>query len=693
MPRSKLQSADAEIVESRGRCAPFPTDHPMPSPLLISVLIMTMSSMSHAADRPDAPDTSAKPPELIPLEVLFGNPTRTQGRIAPTGDYLSWLAPSHEGVLNVWVQPADSSGEPRQITDDTVRGIRFHGWSQDGKRVFYLQDQGGDENWHLYAVDLAGGETRDLTPFEGVRAENLITDPEHPQEVLIGLNKRDPSVFDMYRVDLASGEVTLDTENPGDVVGWLTDADFRIRAAEAKDPESGADIVRVRDSENAEWRELIRFPFGENGGAYGFDESGDTLFVSSSLESDTTRLIALDARTGKEQRELAKDPKSDVAGVIVHPTEHRVQAVEFDYLKPEWTLLDDSLKPDFDYLRGVARGELIIADRTLADDRWIVAFQPDDGPTSYYLYRRAGDDGQRQAELLFVTRPELAEYPLTNMQPVEIPARDGLTLPSYLTLPVQVDGSKPAAPLPMVLLVHGGPWARDHWGYDAQAQWLANRGYAVLQVNFRGSTGFGKAFLNAGNEEWGVGAMQHDLTDATRWAIEQGITDPERVCIMGGSYGGYATLAGLTFTPNLYTCGVDIVGPSHIKTLFESIPPYWAPAKKELVLRVGDVENDPALNKRISPLYHVDNIDDPLMVLQGANDPRVKIAESNQIVEAMRAKDLPVTYIVFPDEGHGFARPENRLDAFARIERFLASHLGGRAEPEQTIEGSTAEVR
>jgi dipeptidyl aminopeptidase/acylaminoacyl peptidase len=662
-------------------------------PALTTILLMSTASTTPA----DPGSTPDELPPLIPLEVLFGNPTRTQARIAPTGEYLSWLAPSDDGVLNVWVQPADGPAvdrpAPRQITDDTVRGIRFHGWSEDGKRVFYLQDEGGDENWHLYAVDADGGETRDLTPFEGVRAENLITDPEHPVEVLIGLNKRDPSVFDMYRIDLPTGEITLDTENPGDVLGWLTDADFRIRAAEAKDPETGDDIIRVRDDDEAGWRDLIRFPFGENGGAYGFNKSGDTLFITSSLASDTTRLLAVDPRTGEVQRELAEDPKSDVSGVIVHPTEHRIQAVEFDYLKPEWTLLDDSLKPDFEYLRGVARGEIVVADRTLADDRWIVAFQPDDGPTSYYLYRRADNGTERSAELLFVTRPELNDYQLTKMQPVEITARDGLTLPGYLTMPTNVDGARPSKPLPMVLLVHGGPWARDHWGYDAQAQWLANRGYAVLQVNFRGSTGFGKAFLNAGNNEWGIGAMQHDLSDATRWAIDEGIADPERVCIMGGSYGGYATLAGLTFTPDLYTCGVDIVGPSHIKTLFESIPPYWAPAKKELVLRVGDVENDPELNRRISPLFHVDKIDDPLMVLQGANDPRVKIAESDQIVNAMREKDLPVTYIVFTDEGHGFARPENRLDANARIERFLAEQLGGRAEPAHSIKGSTAEAR
>jgi dipeptidyl aminopeptidase/acylaminoacyl peptidase len=660
--------------------------------LLLAALLLAAASFVHAAGSATESTGAAEPP-LIPLEVLFGNPTRAQARIAPTGEHLSWLAPSADGVLNVWVQPVDRSAEPRQITDDKVRGIRFHGWSWDGKRVFYLQDQGGDENWHLYAVDLDGGGTRDLTPFEGVRAENLTTDPEHPGEVLIGLNKRDPSVFDMYRIDLASGEVTLDTENPGDVLGWLTDADFRIRAAEAKDPETGDDIVRVRDGADAPWRELLRFPFGENGSAFGFDKAGDTLFITSSLGSDTTRLLAVDAKTGETRQTLAQDPKSDVAGVIVHPTEHRIQAVEFDYLKPEWRLLDDSLKPDFAYLRGVADGEIIIADRTLADERWIVAFQPDDGPMSYYLYRRGADGTEPTAELLFVTRPELKDYRLTNMQPVEISARDGLTLPGYLSLPAGIEGARPPKPLPMVLLVHGGPWARDQWGYDPQAQWLANRGYAVLQVNFRGSTGFGKAFLNAGNNQWGVGAMQHDLTDAVQWAIEQDITAPGRVCIMGASYGGYAALAGLAFTPDLYACGVDIVGPSNIRTLFESIPPYWAPAKKELVLRVGDVENDAELNRRLSPLFHVDRIDDPLMVLQGANDPRVKIAESDQIVTAMRAKDLPVTYVVFPDEGHGFARPENRLDANARIERFLAEHLGGQAEPEQAIEGSTAEVR
>lgn len=669
--------------------------------LLIGAFVMTMNFTQPvgAGDAETASGTSAPAdgassaeaeadsalPRLIPREVLFGNPTRTQARLSPDGSHLSWLAPSDDGVLNVWVQPTDRSKPPRQITKDQKRGIRRYGWSEDGSQVLYLQDVGGDENWHLYAAPFEDGDIRDLTPFEGVRAQNLMTDPDHPNELLVGLNRRDPSVFDMYRITLDSGKVELDTENPGDVVSWLTDAEFRIRAAEASDPQTGDSIVRVRDAEDRPWRELVRFPFGENGGALAFDADGDGLYALSSLGSDTTRLVKLDIKTGKVSAELAKHDKADIGSVLMHPTEHRVQAVELDYLRPEWRVIDAAIADDLAYLDRLSDGTVSVVSRTLSDDRWVLADQTDDGPTTYYLYTRE----PRAVERLFVTRPELAEYQLAEMQPKLITARDGLTLPAYLTLPPGSAGKR----LPMVLLVHGGPWARDHWGYDAQAQWLANRGYAVLQVNFRGSTGFGKSFLNAGNEEWGVGDMQHDLTDSVRWAIDEGIADPERVCIFGGSYGGYATLAGLTFTPDLYACGVDIVGPSNILTLFNSIPPYWAPMKKQLVKRVGDVENDPELNRRISPLFHADEIDVPLMVLQGANDPRVKIAEADQIVAAMRANELPVTYIVFPDEGHGFARPENRLDANARIETFLAQHLGGRAEPVTAIEGSSAEER
>jgi len=371
--------------------------------------------------------------------------------------------------------------------------------------------------------------------------------------------------------------------------------------------------------------------------------------------------------------------------VMVHPDTRAVQAVGFNYARNEWTVLDPAIEKDFKALAALHRGDFGVVSRTRADDRWIVAYTVDNGPVAWYAWDRA----KQQGELLFVNQPELERYTLATMEVVVIKARDGMDLVSYLTLPVGVEHRN----LPLVLNVHGGPWARDGWGYRPEAQWLANRGYAVLQVNFRGSTGFGKRFLNAGNLEWGVGAMQHDLTDAVAWAVGKGIADPKRVCIYGGSYGGYATLAGLTFTPELYACGVDIVGPSNVRTLLAAIPPYWAPMRATFRLRVGDVENDEDLNRRISPFFHAGNVRAPLIIAQGANDPRVNIKESDQMVEAMRARELPVTYVVYPDEGHGFARPENRLDFYGRVDEFLAKHLQGRAEPWREVAGATAELR
>lgn len=362
-----------------------------------------------------------------------------------------------------------------------------------------------------------------------------------------------------------------------------------------------------------------------------------------------------------------------------------MQAVGRHHLRNEWLVLDPAVRADFKILAAARPGEFYLTSRDRADQNWILTYQTDDGPVAWCAYNR----DSKSVELLFVNRPELEHLPLAHREPVVLKARDGMDLVSYLTLPLGVVPRH----LPLVLNVHGGPWGRDYWGFDPEAQWLANRGYAVLQVNFRASTGFGKKFLNAGNGQWGVGAMQHDLTDAVNWAIEKEIADPEKISIYGGSYGGYAALAGLAFTPELYACGVDIVGPSNLKTLLESIPPYWAPVKKDFVLRMGDVERDEELNRRLSPLFHADKIRAPLIIAQGANDPRVNIRESTQMVDALRRRKLDVTYIVYPDEGHGFARPENRLDFYGRVEAFLAQHLGGRAEAWRAIEGATADVR
>jgi dipeptidyl aminopeptidase/acylaminoacyl peptidase len=627
---------------------------------------------------------SADSTPLIPRQVLLGNPVKASPRLSPCGTRLAYLAPSDKGVLNVWVRTIGQEDDA-QVTNDTHRGIRIHFWSEDGKRIFYLQDIGGDENWHVYSVDLETKGVRDLTPFQGVRASNIMLDKKFPDQMLVGLNLRDRRVFDVHRVDLRTGAIVLDTLNPGDVLGWVTDPDFQIRGCQAQNPRDASTVVRVRDGKDAPWRDLVTLPFGENGGVVDFTVDGKALFFITSMGADTTRLVLLDVATGKELETIARDPKVDLGGAFVHPDSKKVQAVSFNYLRNEWRVLDPAVKDDFAALARIGRGEFYLGGRDRADSKWLVTTVVDDGPVSYYLYDRAS----KKAEFLFVNRPELAQYKMAAMQPVVIKARDGFQLVSYLTLPVGSKGKN----LPLVLDVHGGPWARDAWGYNPEAQWFANRGYACLQVNFRGSAGFGKKFLHAGDKQWGVGTMQHDLTDAVKWAVARGIADPKKVCIYGGSYGGYATLAGLVFTPELYACGVDIVGPSNVKTLFEAIPPYWAPMKKRMLLQVGDVENDEAFNKKISPLFHAENIRVPLIVAQGANDPRVNIREADQIVKAMRDKGLPVTYVVYTDEGHGFARPVNRLDFYGRVDEFLAKHLGGRSESWQKVEGSSAEVR
>jgi dipeptidyl aminopeptidase/acylaminoacyl peptidase len=412
----------------------------------------------------------------------------------------------------------------------------------------------------------------------------------------------------------------------------------------------------------------------------GFDGTGDVLYMKESRGRDTAALVARRLPSG-EATLLAEDPQADAADVMRHPTERHVQAVSFVYDRERWQVLDPAIEPDLAYLRTVADGEVEVISRTLDDRFWIVLYLVDDGPARYHLYDRE----QRAARFLFTNRRDLEGQPLAKMLPAVVRARDGLNLVSYYTLPLNSDGDGdgiPDRPLPMVLVPHGGPWGRDFWGYDPWHQWLANRGYAVLCVNFRSSTGFGKTFVNAGNYQWG-GKIMEDQIDAVHWAVERGIADPARVAVMGGSFGGYSTLGGLTFTPEVFACGVDIVGPSNLITLLESIPPYWQPMLDMFTSRVGDprTEEGRALLRKHSPLSYADRICRPLLIGQGANDPRVKQAEADQIVSAMQAKGIPVTYVLYPDEGHGFARPENNLSFNAIAEIFLARCLGGRYEP------------
>ena len=617
-------------------------------------------------------------PELIPREVLFGNPERTLPRISPDGTRLAYLAPL-DGVLNVWVgRVGDEIESFKPVTRDDKRGIRVFLWAEDDRNILYLQDEGGNENWRIHAVDVgtsAGtaepGEARDLTPFPDVQAQLLDKSRHFPGELLIGLNKRDPQVHDVYRLALDTGELTLLAENPGNVAGWVADRDFRVRGALAATPEGGFDLL-FRETEEDDWEKLLGWGREDslNSSPLGFSGDGRRLHLADSRGANAARLVDLDPATG-ETEVLAEDPEYDVSGALLHPDTHEVQAVAFTRARTEWTVLDASIEKDFETVRALHSGDFQVYDRDRADEQWVVGFDRDDGPAAFYTYDRKTGRGT----YLFDTRPQLAEYTLARMEPVSFASRDRLTVHGYLTLPP--GGGREG--LPVVLNVHGGPWARDTWGYDPEAQWFANRGYACLQVNYRGSTGYGKEFLNAGNREWG-GKMHDDLVDAVEWAVGEGIADPERVAIYGGSYGGYAALVGATFTPDTFRCAVDIVGPSSLITLIESIPPYWSSFRSTFYERVGNPETEEDFLKSRSPLFYVDRIRIPMLIAQGANDPRVKQAEAEQVVAAMRERGLDYEYLLFEDEGHGFARPENRLKFYAAAERFLAKHLGGRHE-------------
>ncbi|MGD0839990.1 MAG: S9 family peptidase [Candidatus Acidiferrales bacterium] len=604
---------------------------------------------------------------LIPRTVLFGNPERANPQISPDGTQLAYLAPVN-GVLNVWIRTIGKTDD-RAVTDDKVRGIRNFFWQYDNKHILYTQDVGGDENWRLHQTDIATKETRDLTPYEKVRVDIVAYDWKTPDTILIQMNKRDAQLFDVYRVDLKSGAVDLDTQNPGDVEGWQADNDMHILAAQVTTPDGGT-IVRVRDDVNSPWRELIHWGPDETfGGIVGFTPDNKGLWIDSSLDYNAARLLEVDLATGKRSV-VVQDPNFDMGNTINNPKTYALEAVSFTRQRTEYEFSDPAAKADFEVLKKVRDGDIDAISANLDDTKWVVTFVSDNAPVYWYLYDRTS----KQATLLFSNRPDLEKYKLSTMKPIEFAARDGMKIYGYLTTP---SGMEPIS-LPMVVFVHGGPWTRDVWGYSGTVQWLANRGYAVLQINYRGSTGYGKTYVNAGDRQW-AGAMHTDLLDGKDWAVKAGIADASKVCVMGGSYGGYATLAGLAFSPDAFACGVDIVGPSNLYTLLKTVPPYWSTQVAMFHKRVGDTEE---FLEAQSPLFKADQIKAPLLIGQGANDPRVNTqAESDTIAAAMRKNDKAVLYYIFPDEGHGFARPVNAMAFDAATEEFLAKYLGGRFEP------------
>ena len=619
-------------------------------------------------------------PPLIPREKFFGNPTQVAGRISPDGRWLSWIAP-RDGVLNIYVAPASDPNAARALTNERERPIRQYFWAPDSKQILYINDKGGDENFLLYGVDVASGAERALTPFEKTRVRMVGVSNQVKDRILVAVNNRDPKWHDVHSLDLATGTLTPVLLNTGGYADFIEDESLALRMVSKPRPDGGADYYRVADGEvEAEPFETVTLEDVQTTQPIGFSVDGRTLYWIDSRGRDTAGIFAQDVATGQKTL-VASDPRADIGGAMANPQTGKLEAYAVNYLKNDWVALDPKVKDDLAFLKARLGEQIGVVSRTDADDKWLVAVDPVTAPSSVHLYDREA----KTLTQFYVTRPELEGAPLAAMHPLEIKTRDGLTMVSYLTLPPGSDkdgDGRPEKAVPMVLMVHGGPWGRDSYGYDGYAQWLANRGYAVLSPNFRASTGFGKKFISAGDQQWGL-KMQDDLNDAVDWAVKEGVTQPDKVAIMGGSYGGYAVLAGLAFTPEKFACGVDIVGPSNLQTLLGSIPPYWEAMKAQFYKRMGD-PNTPeglAVLKAASPLYKADRIKRPLLIGQGANDPRVNVAESEQIVNAMKAKDIPVTYVVFPDEGHGFARPVNNIAFNAVAENFLAKCLGGRAEP------------
>lgn len=618
------------------------------------------SGISRASDVP-----------LIPRNVLYGNPEKTTPKISPNGTQLAYLAPVN-GVLNIWIK-ALGKDDDHVITKETSRGIwtGCYCWASNND-ILYWQDANGDENFHIFGVNIATNTIRDLTPFQGVKAAIIRLDKHYPNNALIGLNKDNPKLFDVYHLDITTGNLTLVAKNPNNVVRWLADANMQIRAAIDVN-EDGTQKLLWRPDDNSEWYTLFEFNFEDTledelySGLLGFSRDGKSLYLNSSLNNNTRSLIRVDCET-KTLSIIASDPRYDIDRIIFNTDSYEPEIVIWQKERAKFQICNPALKEAFAIIQSISNGDLDYIQRSYDNVRWILGFKHDNKSYEFYLY----DSNSKHITFLFHSRSELNNYVLAPMEPISFTSRDGLTIHGYLTCPP----GKEKKNLPLVVMVHGGPFMRDNWGYNPEVQLITNRGYACLQINFRGSAGFGKAFLAAGNGEWG-GKIHDDIIDGVKWAIDQKIADGKKVAIYGYSFGGYAALVGATFTPDLFCCAVDLFGPSNLITVLQTLPPYWSLAQWEQ--RIGKL-SEPEFLKSRSPLYKIDAIKSPILVAHGANDCRIKQSESDQLVQAMKEKELPFEYIVFPDEGHWIAKPKNRFTLMKSIEKFLAQHLGGRFE-------------
>ena len=607
----------------------------------------------------------AGPAPLIPMKDFFKNPTKSSIQLSPNGEFLAFMQP-WENRMNVHVQKIGEDKETR-LTSATERDIAGFIWAGN-ERIAFIQDKGGNENFHFFVVDIDGKNLKELTPFEGVRV-SLVDDLEDEDEfMLIGMNKRDPRVFDVYRINIVSGELQMIAENPGNVVGWQTDNDGKLRIAVTSDGVNSSILYRAVESDP--FKTVLTTNFRETLEPLFFTFDNKYIYASSNLGRDKQVIVKYDVANAKELEVIYEHPDVDVSSLLRSKKRKVITGVTFFTDKRGYYFFDElreNLQKTLE--QKLPNYEVVVTNMSKDETKVLARTYSDKSLGAFYFYNIETKEFKKLVEV----SPWLNEEYMAEMRPIKYKSRDGLTIHGYLTLP---KGIKPKN-LPVVVNPHGGPWARDNWGFNPEVQFLANRGYAVLQMNFRGSTGYGREFWESSFKQWGK-SMQDDITDGVKWLIDQGIADSTRIGIYGGSYGGYAVLAGLAFTPDIYACGVDYVGVSNIFTLLQTIPPYWEPMRKMFYAMVGDPEKEKRLLTAASPLFHADKIKAPLFVAQGANDPRVKKAESDQIVNALKERGIEVPYMVKENEGHGFRNEENRFDFYGEMEKFLGQHLGGK---------------
>jgi len=601
----------------------------------------------------------------IPLEDFFKNPDKSSYQISPNGEYFSYMAP-YENRMNIFIQKRGES-KAVQITKETARDVAGYFWPND-EQIVFLKDSGGDENYHLFGVNIDGTNPISYTDFDGVLAQIFDDLPEQKDFVIIGLNKRNPQIFDPYRLNLKTGEMEMIAENPGNIQAWMFDHEGLLRLAISID---GTDqSILYRETEKDEWNTILTTNFKEGFSPEFFTFDNERIIGTSNLGRDKSVVVEFDPKTGKEIKVLYKNDEYDVSSVFYSRKRKVITSASYTGWKRERHFFDKQTEDMFNNLETLLPGyELGISGSNDDENIYIVRTYSDKSLGAYYIY----DLEKNEIEKIVEVSPWIDENEMASQLPISYTSRDGLQIHGYLTLPkgYTMDNAKN---LPVIINPHGGPWARDSWGFNKELQFLANRGYAILQMNFRGSTGYGRQFWEASFKKWGR-EMQDDITDGTQWLIDKGIADPKRIAIYGGSYGGYATLMGLVKEPKLYAAGVDYVGVSNMFTFMKTIPPYWKPMLDMMYEMVGDLEVDSLMLREVSPVYHVDKIEAPLFIAQGRNDPRVNVDESDQMVAAMKERGIDVEYMVKDNEGHGFHNEENRFDFYRAMEIFLAKHL------------------